>query len=54
MPNSEVNENLCIRCAHQEVCTYKQDYLDILKAVKNAVVTRDTPDGITSKKSYSL
>lgn len=50
MPNSEVNENLCTRCAHQEVCTYKQDYLDILKAVKNAVVTRDTPDGITSKK----
>lgn len=50
MPNSEVNENLCTRCAHQEVCTYKQDYLDILKAVKNATVTRDTPDGITSKK----
>lgn len=54
MPNSEVNENLCTRCAHQEVCTYKQDYLDILKAVKNAVVTRDTPDGITSKKLFTM
>lgn len=50
MPNSEVKETLCTRCAHQEVCTYKQDYLDILKAVKNAAVIRDTPDGITSKK----
>ena len=44
-------ETLCTRCAHREVCTYKQDYLDILKAVDNATVTRDTPDGkITSKK----
>lgn len=47
----EVKETLCTRCAHREVCTYKQDYLDILKAVENATVTRDTPDGeITSKK----
>lgn len=38
-------ETLCTRCAHREVCTYKQDYLDILKAVDNATVTRDTPDG---------
>lgn len=22
-------ETLCTRCAHREVCTYKQDYLDI-------------------------
>lgn len=44
-------ETLCTRCAHREVCTYKQDYLDILKAVDNATVTRDTPDGkIASKK----
>lgn len=46
-----VKETLCTRCAHREVCTYKQDYLDILKAVENATVTRDTHDGkITSKK----
>lgn len=36
-------ETLCTRCAHREVCTYKQDYLDILKAVESATVTRDTP-----------
>lgn len=47
----EVKETLCTRCAHIEVCAYKQDYLDILKAVENAKVVRDTPDEkITSKK----
>ena len=47
----EVKETLCTHCAHREVCTHKQDYLDILKAVENATVTRDTSDGkITSKK----
>ena len=50
MPNSEVKETLCTRCAHREVCIYKQDYIDILKAVENATVTQNTPDGITSNK----
>lgn len=50
MPNSEAKETLCTRCAHREVCIYKQDYIDILKAVENATITQDTPDGITSKK----
>lgn len=51
MFDAGVKETLCTRCAHREVCTYKQDYLDILKAVENAAITRDTPDGkITSKK----
>ena len=46
-----VKETLCTRCAHLEVCTYKQDYLDILKAVEDASVIRGTLDGkITSKK----
>ena len=44
-------ETLCTRCAHRDVCAHKQDYLDILKAVENATVTRETPDGkIASKK----
>ena len=44
-------ETLCTRCAHRDVCIHKQDYLDILKAVENATVIRDTPDGkISSKK----
>ena len=50
MLNSEVKETLCTRCAHREVCIYKQDYIDILKAVENATVTQNTPDGITSNK----
>lgn len=46
-----VKETLCTRCAHWEVCIYKQDYLDILKAVESASVVRDAPEGkITSKK----
>ena len=50
MPNSEVKETLCTRCAHREVCIYKQDYLDILDAVENAIVVKDIPDEIILKK----
>lgn len=46
-----VKETLCAQCAHREVCIHKQDYLDILKAVKNATVTRDTPDGKIASKN---
>lgn len=49
--SEEVKETLCTRCTHREVCAYKQYYLDILKAVENASVVSDIPDGkITSKK----
>lgn len=49
--SERVKETLCTRCAHREVCTYKQDFLDIVKAIENASIVRDTPDGkITSKK----
>lgn len=51
MFDTGVKETLCTRCIHREVCTYKQDFLDIIEVVENASVTRDTPDGeITSKK----
>ena len=50
MPNSEVKETLCTRCAHREVCIYKQDFIDIIKAIENAAVTQETPDVIASKK----
>lgn len=50
MPNSEVKETLCTRCAHREVCIYKQDFIGIINAIENAAVTQDTPDGIASKK----
>lgn len=51
MVDTGVKESLCTRCIHLNVCAYKQDYLDILKAVENAAVTRDTSDEkIVSKK----
>lgn len=50
MPNSEVKETLCTRCVHREVCTYKHDFIDIIKAIENAAVTKDIPDEIVSKK----
>lgn len=50
MPNSEAKETLCTRCAHREVCIYKQDFIGIINAIENAAVTQDTPDGISSKK----
>ena len=46
-----IKEVSCTLCSHREVCAYKQDYIDILKAVENAAVTKDTADGkIASKK----
>ena len=51
MFDASVKETLCTLCTHRDVCMHKQDYLDILKAVENATVTRDTADGkIASKK----
>lgn len=52
MVDTGAKETLCSRCAHWEACAYKQDYLGILKAVENASVVKDAPDGkITSKKA---
>lgn len=49
-----VKETLCTHCVHREICAYKQDYLDILKAVENASLVKYTPGGnITSKKVTS-
>ena len=51
MDDTKTKGTLCSICAHMNVCAYKQDYLDILKAVENASVIRNTPDGkITSKQ----
>lgn len=48
-------ETLCTRCAHREVCMYKLDYLNILKAVENARVSSitDTQDGGFSSKKVA-
>ena len=48
-----VKETLCTRCSHLEVCIYKLDYLNILKAVENArvaAVKDEATGGFSSKK----
>ena len=48
-----VKETLCTRCMHKDVCAYKLDYLNILKAVENArvsVIKENTDGGFSSKK----
>ena len=48
-----VKETICTRCEHREVCIYKLDYLNILKAIENArvsVVKETTDGGFSSKK----
>lgn len=50
-----VKETLCTSCQHREVCIYKLDYLNILKAVGNARVSdvKDTQDGGFSSKKVA-
>ena len=40
-----IKEVSCIRCLHQEVCKYKQDFLDICNAVSSSTVNRSCEDG---------
>ena len=40
-----IKEVSCTRCLHQEVCKYKQDFLDIYNAVSNSMVNRPCEDG---------
>ena len=50
-----VKETLCTSCQHREVCIYKLDYLNILKAVGNARVSdvKETQDGGFSSKKVA-
>lgn len=45
-----VMETACTRCYHKEVCMYKQNFLDINKAVLEATVTKRNDDGRISMK----
>lgn len=45
-----VKETICTRCEHREVCAYKSDYINILRAVEDASVVKETPDGRVSSK----
>ena len=40
-----IKEVSCTRCLHQEVCKYKQDFLDICNAVSSSTVNRSCEDG---------
>ena len=40
-----IKEVSCTRCLHQEVCKYKQDFLDICNAVSSSMVNRPCEDG---------
>lgn len=43
--SERVKETLCTHCAHRQVCIYKQDYLNIIKAIENVVVEKTSIDG---------
>lgn len=40
-----IKEVSCTKCLHQEVCKYKQDFLDICNAVSSSTVNRPCKDG---------
>ena len=40
-----IKEVSCTKCLHQEVCRYKQDFLDICNAVSSSTVNRPCEDG---------
>ena len=40
-----IKEVSCTKCLHQEVCRYKQDFLDICNAVSSSMVNRPCEDG---------
>lgn len=48
-----VKETLCTRCVHKDVCIHKLDYLNILEAIKDTSVVKDTPDGRAMSKKVS-
>lgn len=40
-----VKETICIRCAHRNVCAYKDKFLSVIEAVSKTTVTKELPDG---------
>lgn len=45
-----VKENICTRCAHRNVCAYKDDCLSVIEAVSRATVNKQLPDGTVEVK----
>lgn len=46
-------ETVCTKCAHRNVCKYKDDYLDILKAISNVDVVKHHSNGTVSMKKVT-
>lgn len=46
-----IKEVLCTRCLHQEVCRYKQDFLDICNTVSSITLNRPCEDGKKVEKT---
>lgn len=45
-----VKETCCTRCAHRNVCSYKNDCLAIIKTISEAYVSSQLPDGTMVSK----
>lgn len=52
--NDIVKEPVCARCAHSNVCMYKNEYLSILKAVLGATVHGTRIDNFCFVKNISV
>lgn len=42
---NDVKETICTRCAHRNVCAYKDKCLSVIEAVSKTTVTKQLPDG---------
>lgn len=51
MFDAGVKETLCTRCAHREVCIYKQDYLETIMQMNVDKLKARYPDGFDAEHS---
>lgn len=57
MKMNAVKETICTRCAHRNVCTYKDDCLSVIEAVSKTTVNKQLPDGtveVTPIKNFDF
>ena len=45
MKMNDVKETICTRCAHRNVCAYKDDWLSAIEAIAKTTVSKQLPDG---------
>ena len=45
MKMNDVKETICTRCAHRNVCAYKDDCLSVIETVSKTTVNKQLPDG---------